>query len=152
SDGVQSLITARYPGTIFCAVETSGDGATNFYSRVQMYMFKARIAAEQELERVLEECGVTKDEVQAFLDRNPEDASPLHHAPHRVSGSAANLVYEVTPLIQQSTLERAKRKAMQIGQELVGLAKSAPGKLKAGYAFATSPETHERLAQDWALV
>ena len=45
SDGVQSLITARYPGTIFCAVETSGDGATNFYSRIQMYMFKARIAA-----------------------------------------------------------------------------------------------------------
>jgi predicted nucleotide-binding protein (sugar kinase/HSP70/actin superfamily) len=42
SDGVQSLITARFPGTIYCAVETSGDGATNFYSRVQMYMFKAR--------------------------------------------------------------------------------------------------------------
>src|SRR5690606_20161730 len=30
SDGVQSLITTKYPGTIFCAVETSGDGATNF--------------------------------------------------------------------------------------------------------------------------
>src|SRR6202012_266532 len=49
SDGVQSLIASKYPGTIFCAVETSGDGATNFYSRVQMYMFKARIAAEKEL-------------------------------------------------------------------------------------------------------
>ncbi|MEI2764081.1 MAG: hypothetical protein V9F82_00065 [Dermatophilaceae bacterium] len=37
------------PGTIFCAVETSGDGATNFYSRVQMYLFKARAAADAEL-------------------------------------------------------------------------------------------------------
>ena len=27
SDGVQSLITEKFPGTIFCAVETSGDGA-----------------------------------------------------------------------------------------------------------------------------
>src|SRR5262249_30981245 len=50
SDGVQTLITARYPGTIFCAVETSGDGATNFYSRVQMYLYKAKLAAEAELE------------------------------------------------------------------------------------------------------
>jgi len=29
SDGVQSLITEKFPGTIFCAVETSGDGAVN---------------------------------------------------------------------------------------------------------------------------
>lgn len=42
SDGVQSLITERYPDAIFCAVETSGDGAVNFYSRVQMFLFKAR--------------------------------------------------------------------------------------------------------------
>src|SRR6202012_4675139 len=66
SDGVQSLITARYPGTIFCAVETSGDGATNFYSRVQMYMLKARLAAEKELARAYEESGLTEAEVRAF--------------------------------------------------------------------------------------
>ncbi|HVY47418.1 MAG TPA: 2-hydroxyglutaryl-CoA dehydratase, partial [Minicystis sp.] len=99
SDGVQSLITARYPGTIFCAVETSGDGATNFYSRVQMYMFKARILAEQELQKAYADTGLTKEMVQAFLDANPAYASPLHHAPHTVAGSAANLVYEVAPLI-----------------------------------------------------
>src|SRR6185437_2071689 len=107
SDGVQSLITGKYPGTIFCAVETSGDGATNFYSRVQMYMFKARIAAEKELARTYEECGVTEAEVRAFLEKNPKYASPLHHAPHKVAGSAANLVHEVAPLIKQSALTRA---------------------------------------------
>ena len=30
SDGVQTLITEKYPGTIYCPVETSGDGAVNF--------------------------------------------------------------------------------------------------------------------------
>ena len=33
SDGVQSAITEKFPGTIFCPVETSGDGRVNFYSR-----------------------------------------------------------------------------------------------------------------------
>src|SRR6476646_6594142 len=95
SDGVQSLVQARYPGTIFCAVETSGDGATNFYSRIQMYMFKARIAAEEELQRAFAETGLTREEVQAFLEKNPKYASPLHHPPHHVATSAANLVYEM---------------------------------------------------------
>ena len=34
SDGVQSAISEKFPGTIFCPVETSGDGKVNFYSRV----------------------------------------------------------------------------------------------------------------------
>jgi predicted nucleotide-binding protein (sugar kinase/HSP70/actin superfamily) len=50
SDGVQSLITARYPEAIFCAIETTGDGAVNVQSRVQMDLFKARQKARQEFE------------------------------------------------------------------------------------------------------
>ena len=42
SDGVQSLVTARYPEANFLAIETSGEGAANFYSRVQMALFKAK--------------------------------------------------------------------------------------------------------------
>jgi predicted nucleotide-binding protein (sugar kinase/HSP70/actin superfamily) len=45
SDGVQTAITEKFSGTIFCPVETSGDGRVNFYSRVQMYLFKAKQAA-----------------------------------------------------------------------------------------------------------
>src|SRR4029079_1920342 len=89
SDGVQSLIVSKYPGTIYCAVETSGDGATNFYSRVQMYMFKARIAAEEELAKAYEKAGVTEEEIRAFLAKNPRYASPLPHSPHVAAGSAA---------------------------------------------------------------
>ncbi|HIP28864.1 MAG TPA: hypothetical protein EYG82_06800, partial [Sulfurovum sp.] len=35
SDGVQSLVTSRFPEANFLAIETSGEGAANFYSRVQ---------------------------------------------------------------------------------------------------------------------
>jgi predicted nucleotide-binding protein (sugar kinase/HSP70/actin superfamily) len=152
SDGVQSLITGKYPGTIFCAVETSGDGATNFYSRVQMYMFKARIAAEKELQKAYEETGLTEAEVRAFLDANPKYASPLHHSPHKVAGSAANLVYEVAPLIKQSRMERAASKARSLVKGLQDAAIAAPGAVQKAVAFARDPETHERLHQDYLLV
>ncbi|WP_437740539.1 2-hydroxyglutaryl-CoA dehydratase [Sorangium sp. So ce1504] len=152
SDGVQSLITSRYPGTIFCAVETSGDGATNFYSRIQMYMFKARIVAEQELTRAYEEAGVTEAEVRAFLARNPKYASPLHHAPHRVAGSAANLVYEVAPLIKQTAAERALGKARAAAGALRGAVMAAPAKAKAAAEFLTDPETLARAREDVALI
>jgi predicted nucleotide-binding protein (sugar kinase/HSP70/actin superfamily) len=152
SDGVQSLITSKYPGTIFCAVETSGDGATNFYSRVQMYMFKARLAAEKELQRTYEECGVTEAEVRAFLAQNPKYASPLHHAPHKVAGSAANLVIEVAPLIKQSALTRAVTRARAAAERLQAAAVATPAAARKALAFARDPETRERLQQDWLLL
>lgn len=40
SDGVQSKISELYPQVEFIAVETNGDSATNFYSRIQMAMQK----------------------------------------------------------------------------------------------------------------
>ena len=152
SDGVQSLITARYPGTIFCAVETSGDGATNFYSRVQMYMFKARIAAEQELQRALEETGLTLDEVRSFLAKHPKYASPLHHAPHKAAGEAANLVYEVAPLLQKTVVERALSKTRWFGTKIGAEVRRVPEKAARAYAFLADPSTHERLREDAALV
>jgi predicted nucleotide-binding protein (sugar kinase/HSP70/actin superfamily) len=152
SDGVQSVIVGKYPGTIFCAVETSGDGATNFYSRVQMYMFKARIAAEEELKRAYETTGVTEEEVRAFLAANPKYASPLHHSPHVGAGSAANLVFEVAPLIKQTRVERAKVAAKATAAKVVGLAKAAPESVSRAAAFLSDPETHERLRHDAAVV
>lgn len=152
SDGVQSLITNRFPGSIYCAVETSGDGATNFYSRIQMYMFKARIAAEQELLRTYEACGVTEAEVRAFLEKNPKYNSPLHHSPHRVASSAANLVYEVAPLIKKSALERAADKAKGAAQSAKKLLVSAPEKAKKARDFVTNPEVHQRVRDDVELL
>ena len=50
SDGIQSLITSRYPSANFLSVDTSGEGAANFYSRVQMALFKAKQSAKEEFE------------------------------------------------------------------------------------------------------
>ncbi|WP_295417962.1 hypothetical protein [Sulfurovum sp.] len=50
SDGVQSLVTSRYPQANFLSIETSGEGAANFYSRVQMALFKAKQSAKEEFE------------------------------------------------------------------------------------------------------
>lgn len=49
SDGVQQAVLARHPEALFCAVETTGDGAVNFQSRVQMFLFKARQKARAEV-------------------------------------------------------------------------------------------------------
>src|SRR5579871_3857342 len=91
SDGVQSAITEKFPGTIFCPVETSGDGRVNFYSRVQMYLFKAKQASAAEYERALHEHGVTREQVKAFLESSPRFASPLFKAKHFYAGCSADV-------------------------------------------------------------
>ena len=106
SDGVQSAITEKFPGTIFCPVETSGDGRVNFYSRVQMYLFKAKQAAHAEYARALEENGVTLDQVKAFLDASPRFRSPFYKAAHIYSGNNADLVAAIAPYITKTRAQR----------------------------------------------
>ncbi len=48
SDGIQSYITEKFPEAIFLPIETTGDGAVNVYSRIQMMLFKAREVAKKE--------------------------------------------------------------------------------------------------------
>jgi ElaB/YqjD/DUF883 family membrane-anchored ribosome-binding protein len=141
SDGVQSLITERFPGTIFCAVETSGDGAVNFQSRVQMYLFKAKQAAQAELEAALKDTGLTIEMVQEFLQQNPRYAASLHLPDHAAGHTAGDLVYEVAKVYgkskleifaaqAQSTLKGLRDAALKSGTE-------APEKAQAAVAFAT---------------
>jgi predicted nucleotide-binding protein (sugar kinase/HSP70/actin superfamily) len=131
SDGVQSLITEKYPGTIFCAVETSGDGRVNFYSRVQMYMFKAKAAAVAELERVCQEQGVSLEQVRAFLDAHPRFAAALHKSPHAAAGSAADLVCEVAPLIKTTRWERTVKAAGKLATTGVSALRHSPAVMTA---------------------
>jgi hypothetical protein len=132
SDGVQSLISERYPGTIFCAVETSGDGAVNFQSRVQMYMFKARQAAQAELEAALADTGLTLERFRQFLNHHPRLGNALHHPVHVKGTTTADLVYEVAELIDKSPSERALASAKK-------LAASASAGMKA--AVKNAPAT-----------
>jgi predicted nucleotide-binding protein (sugar kinase/HSP70/actin superfamily) len=130
SDGVQSLITERFPGTIYCAVETSGDGAVNFYSRVQMYLFKAKQAALADFEKALEVTGLTAEQVREYLAKDKKLGNALHHPPHRAASTPADVVYEVADYIGKSRwqrgLETAKRLASGASEWLVSARKNAP--------------------------
>lgn len=95
SDGIQSLITELYPQAIFLPIETNGDGAVNVYSRVQMQLFKAKQAAQKEVDKALADVGMTIEEVRAYLDKNPSLNSAFHRSPHMAGCTAADLVYEV---------------------------------------------------------
>ena len=110
SDGVQSRITELHPQAIFCAVETSGDGAANFHSRVQMFLFKARQRAKEEFEKALADHGITLEEAQSFL-RSPAGRryrETLYKAPHVTAGTGADVIHEIAPLVGKSALGRAR--------------------------------------------
>jgi predicted nucleotide-binding protein (sugar kinase/HSP70/actin superfamily) len=93
SDGVQSLITEKYPDAIFLPIETTGDGAVNVYSRIQMALFKAKQAAQTEFNEALDEKGYTLRQLQEEMNKHSILTHPLEAAKHKVACTAANVVY-----------------------------------------------------------
>jgi predicted nucleotide-binding protein (sugar kinase/HSP70/actin superfamily) len=154
SDGVQSAISEKLPGTIFCPVETSGDGRVNFYSRVQMYLFKAKQAAITELERAYVENGVTAEQVRAFLDANPRFDRALHKAPHAYAGTAADLVAQVAPYITKSRGQRWRGRIEAFASRSGEAARKSPHMVVAivKSAVDAAPEVAARLKEDVALL
>jgi hypothetical protein len=92
SDGVQSVITARYPEAIFCAIETTGDGAVNVQSRVQMDLFKARQKARQEFEDAQRLYGLSPEQMAIQLGGRHRRA--LYYPKHTLAGTSTNLLAE----------------------------------------------------------
>ena len=95
SDGIQSLVAARYPESNFCPIETTGDGAVNVYSRVQMALFRARAAAEKEYEEALAAAGLSAEEAARKAAVDERLGTALHYPKHVVAGTAANAVHEL---------------------------------------------------------
>ncbi len=124
SDGVQSIVTEKHPEAIFLPIETNGDGAVNVYSRVQMMLFKARRAAKDEVAKVLDEVGMTIEEVQALQSKLPWLRRTLHHTAHshKVASSAANFVYEAAAWKQR--LDKVLSAPRSIGSRVAALAAS----------------------------
>jgi len=153
SDGVQSAITEKFPGTIFCPVETSGDGRVNFYSRVQMYLFKAKQAAAAELERACAEHGVSMEQVRAYLEKHPQYASALHKAPHAYAGNAADIVAEVAPFITKSRVQRAQAKLAGLAKRSTETARKSPHMVVAMFrnAVEAAPAVAARVKEDIAI-
>lgn len=100
SDGVQSLITVKYPDAIFLPIETTGDGAVNVYSRIQMMLFKAKQAAQREFDEALSKKGLTAQQLQTIADRL-KHANPLQTSRHVVACTAANFIYGLRRLTGQ---------------------------------------------------
>ena len=108
SDGVQSLITERYPEAIYCPIETTGDGAVNVYSRVQMMLFKARLIAREEYQRTLDEAGLTVEQLKTHLNSGWWTRSSLYYPKHgSVAAAASNVVQEQAPRIKYTATQRA---------------------------------------------
>jgi len=95
SDGIQPLVGATFPEANFLAVETTGDGAVNLYSRVQMAIFKACQRAQAEYEAALTATRLTPEEAARRAAATPKMRSPLHYPRHVMAGTAANAVHEL---------------------------------------------------------
>ncbi|MDH3229947.1 MAG: 2-hydroxyglutaryl-CoA dehydratase [Alphaproteobacteria bacterium] len=95
SDGVQSLVSARFPEVEFLPIETTGDSAVNAYSRVQMALFRARAKAHAEFEEALKKKGLTAEEAARKAEAKASLSQALNYPAHTVTGTAANAVYEL---------------------------------------------------------
>jgi predicted nucleotide-binding protein (sugar kinase/HSP70/actin superfamily) len=153
SDGVQSAITEKFPGTIYCPVETSGDGRVNFYSRVQMYLFKAKQACLAELDRACEEQGVTMEQVRAFLDANPRFGRALNKAPHVYAGTTADLVAQVAPYITKTRAERWRGRLAGLVKRSSETARQSPHMVVQLFksAVEAAPEVAAKVKEDVVL-
>ena len=109
SDGVQSLITELHPKAIFLPIETSGDAATNVYSRVQMQLFKARKVAQSEFNEALEQHDLTEEGFRQFVETHPRLSHPFHRSPQVAGCTAADLVHEVGRLLGRKAPSRKRR-------------------------------------------
>jgi hypothetical protein len=98
SDGAQSAVVSTYKDMIFIPIETSGEGDVNAHSRVQMALGEAKVRAKNEMKRVLEESGVTLEDLKAFVAEHPEMQQPMYKYGHRkgVVGVAANFAVHAT--------------------------------------------------------
>lgn len=94
SDGVQSIITEKYPDAIFLPIETSGDGAVNVQSRVQMQLFKAKKVVENQMTSLLEKANLSQETFRQKVAKS-KAAKPLYKSPHVSGCTAVNVFHKV---------------------------------------------------------
>lgn len=95
SDGVQSLITEMHPNAIFLPIETSGDGAVNVYSRVQMQLFKARQVAKNEVDAALKKFSMDAESFKNKASSIKKMGQGLYRSPHKGACTTLDLVHDI---------------------------------------------------------
>ncbi|HLG20401.1 MAG TPA: activator of (R)-2-hydroxyglutaryl-CoA dehydratase [Bdellovibrionota bacterium] len=108
SDGAQSAVVNHYKDMIYIPIETSGEGAINGHSRVQMALGEAKFKAKNEYAEVLRNTGYTLDQVKAYTNSHPELSNPHYIVPKQkeIAGTAANFVYHVAQRMREAGIER----------------------------------------------
>ena len=103
SDGVQSLLAARYKDLLYLPVETAPDGELTAHSRVQMALVEARARAQAEFEQALASTGKRLEDVQAYVAAHPALRRLGYRVPHTpgVAGMSANFVRHVSTLMDR---------------------------------------------------
>jgi predicted nucleotide-binding protein (sugar kinase/HSP70/actin superfamily) len=151
SDGIQSLITGLYPESIFCAIETTGDGKVGVQSRIQMFLFKARLAAQREYAEALERLGKTADDVRAFHQTHPHFASGLHRAPHAAAGTAADRLAEIAPYLGKGAAEIRVLRARALAVQTWNALRAAPRKVAElrTRVLEKSPDLLAQVREEW---
>lgn len=109
SDGVQSLITEKFPEAIFLPIETTGDGAINVYSRVQMMLFKAKQTAQKEFDEALSKKGLAVEQLRI---RCSKTSKPLTASRHVVACTAANVVYGASRMFNRPFFRRNREQTI----------------------------------------
>ncbi|MEX1127796.1 MAG: hypothetical protein WEB50_04440 [Vicinamibacterales bacterium] len=104
SDGAQSAVASRLKDLIFLSIETSGDGALNAHSRVQMALGEAKAVARREFEDAVARSGRTLEDIRAYVAGHAELRRPFYQVPRQkgVTGTAANFVLHVGRLMAGS--------------------------------------------------
>ena len=113
SDGVQSLITEKFPQAIFLPIETTGDGAVNVYSRIQMQLFKAKQRAKSETESELEKHGLTREEIQKQKNKRFEFCHALYKPPHAAGCTSADVIAKIGNRFALRTRNKISKNTVQ---------------------------------------
>jgi predicted nucleotide-binding protein (sugar kinase/HSP70/actin superfamily) len=95
SDGVQSLVTTKWPQAIFLPLETTGDGKVNAQSRVQMMLFKARQRAREEFDEALASRGIDEATFKTRVRASRKWKNGLNRPGHRSASVVTSLVYAI---------------------------------------------------------
>jgi predicted nucleotide-binding protein (sugar kinase/HSP70/actin superfamily) len=144
SDGVQSLVTARHADAIFCAIETTGDGAVNVQSRVLMYLFKARQKAQQEYDALRQASGRSQEQLERLVQRRRYTrrgyADALFYPPHHVAGTASNVLIALDPRLEATVTKHSTATAASAA---AGGAAAAPA-ARVDSAMATAAAVRAR--------
>lgn len=107
SDGAQAAVVSQYKDMIYLPVETSGEGAVNAHSRVQMALGEAKFKAKAEFADAVKSTGYSLSEIQEHIQAHAELKTPFYKVPHYKG------IVGVAPCFVKHVGERMQKEGVQ---------------------------------------